>query len=258
MRNTRHLALLLVLSLLLSCSLFFVSCKDSSEDTSASQPSSPAASTEATSSDETSGESTTADPTDTPTPLPTDTPTQTVTETPSPVPTETPTPEPTSTPVPTETPVPTNTPEPTEATETITEPEESKEEIVETTPEETEPEISETEATETTPPPATTPQPSDPPGRDLRGEYDAVLAHIKNLGYTVTSENSEKYKIYFSNATGTYNGYAIVGRGEREWTVNYYPVDGNDPNATYEYYNVGFDPIAMLNEIDPSWMNYGG
>ena len=197
-------------------------------------------------------------PTDTPTPLPTDTPTPTVTQTPSPTPTETPTPEPTSTPVPTETPVPTNTPEPTEATETITEPEESKEEIVETTPEETEPEISETEATETTPPPATTPQPSDPPGRDLRAEYDAVLAHIKNLGYTVTSENSEKYKIYFSNATGTYNGYAIVGRGEREWTVNYYPVDGNDSNATYEYYNVGFDPIAMLNEIDPSWMNYGG
>jgi len=260
MRNTRHLALLLVLSLLLSCSLFFVSCKDSSEDTSASQPSSPATSTEATSSDETSGESTIADPTDTPTPMPTDTPTPTVTATPSPAPTETPTPEPTSTPVPTKTPVPTNTPETTEATEATTEPEESKEEIAETTPEAAEPETSETEATETTPPPETTPEPtpSDPPGRDFKAEQEAGIEHAKALGYRITRvyDNSE-YAFLFENATGTYYGSAHVTSGGL-WRISYSAVDSSDPNATYVYAKSGSDIVVLLDGIDPAWMNYGG
>lgn len=59
MRKSRHLALIITLSLLLSSSLVLVSCKDSSEDTSASQPSSDTSSVESTFSDETSGESTT-------------------------------------------------------------------------------------------------------------------------------------------------------------------------------------------------------
>lgn len=179
----------------------------------------------------------TLEPTSTPTPTPTVAPTSTPTPTPEPTSTPTPSPEPTPTPEPTSTP----TPKPTKAPE-------KPEPTAEPTKAPEKPELTPTSA----------PKPSDPPGRDLRAEYDAVLAHIKNLGYTVTSENSEKYKVYFTNKTGTYKGIAHVGRGEREWEIDYFPVDINDPNATYEYAGIGFDPIAMLDEIDPSWMNYGG
>ena len=230
-----------VVALVAGLTISLVGCNKKSTETSGTVEALPTESTTAT---------TTAEPTSTPEPTvaPTATPEPTVTPTPTPEPTETPTPtpEPTSTPEPTATPTSTPTPKPTKSTEPTVTPEPPP---PTSTPEPATP-------TPTTPPSNPTPTPSDPPGRDLKSEYETVLAHIKSLGYTITSENSEKYKIKFTNATGTYKGSAIIGRGEREWEISYLPIDSNDPNATYSYCNIGFDPIGMLNEIDPSWMNY--
>ena len=225
-RSVRITSLFLSLSIVIS----IAACTKKDESTSST--------TEQTTLTETTVSESTTVPTNTPTSVPTNTPTPSPkpTETPTPVPTDTPTPKPTATP----TPKPTKAPKPTQAP-------------TETTAKPTDP------PTESSAPTTTkAPEQSDPPGRNLRAEYDATLAYIKALGYTVTVENSEKYKIKFTNATGTYKGSAIIGRGEREWEVDYFPIDRSDPNATYAYYGIGFDPIAQLDEIDPSWMNYAG
>ena len=226
-RSVRITSLFLSLSIV----IFLAACTKKDESQTSST-------TEQTTLTETTVSESTTVPTNTPTSVPTNTPTPSPkpTETPTPVPTDTPTPKPTATP----TPKPTKAPKPTQAP-------------TETTAKPTDP------PTESSAPTTTkAPEQSDPPGRNLRAEYDATLAYIKALGYTVTVENSEKYKIKFTNATGTYKGSAIIGRGEREWEVDYFPIDRSDPNATYAYYGIGFDPIAQLDEIDPSWMNYAG
>lgn len=168
------------------------------------------------------------------------------------MPTDTPTPEPTPTPVPTDTPTPKPT-KSTKPTKAPTEPTEPK--PTETTP----------KPTETTPKP-TDPPPTDPPtptpdtgGRDYNAEQQAGVQRAKELGYTITKVGDAKseYCFYFQNATGTYSGTAYI-MSSKQWSISYRAVDDSDPNATYKYSKRSNDIVMLLNNIDSSWMYYGG
>lgn len=233
--------------------IVLIGCIDKSKKApKESVPSSSSETTIVTTTTETTSEPTTESTTEpTPTPTPTNTPTPE--PTPTPVPTDTPTPEPTPTPVPTDTPTPkpTKSTKPTKAPTEPTEPKPTDPPPTETTPKPTDP------PPETTPEP-TQPKPTDPPGRDFKAEQEAGIAHVKALGYTVTKvyDNSE-YGFLFENATGTYKGSAYI-MSSKQWSVSYHSVDPNDPNATYSYSKRKNDLIALLDGIDPAWMNYSG
>lgn len=221
---------------------------DAAPVTSSSETIAPTTS-ETTPTTETTTEPTTEAPTDTPTPVPTDTPTPIPTDTPTPVPTDTPTPEPTTTSTPT--PKPTKTPEPTPSSTPTPKPTKTPDPTPSSTP-------TPTPLPPPPPPSETTPEPtpSDPPGRDFKAEQQAGIEHTKALGYTVTKvyDNSE-YAFKFENATGTYRGAAHLRSGG-VWYVTYGPIDSGDPNATYKYGGSDSSLIALLDSIDPAWMNY--
>ena len=217
---------------------------DAAPVTSSSETIAPTTS-ETTPTTETTTEPTTKAPTDTPTPtetpVPTDTPTPIPTDTPTPVPTDTPTPEPTATSTPT--PKPTKTPDPTPSS-------------TPTPTKEPEPTPSSTPV----PPPTDTPTPTpDTGGRDYGAEQQAGIQHAKDLGYiiTYTGDASTEYAFKFTNATGTYSGSAYI-MSSTHWSISYRPVDNSDPNATYKYSKRSIDIVAALDEIDLSWMYYGG
>ena len=92
----------------------------------------------------------------------------------------------------------------------------------------------------------------------MDAEFDAAVARLKELGYTVFSTNKVEHIFKFKNATGTYVGGAYVMTGDGSWCLGYYPKDSSDPGATYSYTNTGVNLVGMINELDPSWMNYGG
>ena len=222
------LSVIAVFVLVMFGSLLY-SCGRDSVKVPESTPSSSSDVAVPTTSATTTTESTTAPtPTDTPTPVPTDTPTPIPTDTPTP--TSTPTPKPTKTPDPTPTntptPKPTKTPDPTPT-----------------------PDI---------PSPTPTSAPTPVPGRDLDAEHASGVARLKELGYTITMDDRDTHWIRFTNQTGTYAGAADIGRGDSAWCVSYRPVNKDDPNATYKYVTSGEDLLAMINEIDPSWMGYEG
>lgn len=226
--------------------IVLIGCIDKSKKApKESVPSSSSETTIVTTTTETTSEPTTESTTE-PTVAPTSTPTPE--PTPTPVPTDTPTPEPTPTPVPTDTP----TPKPTKSTKPTKATESSK--PTEPPPPETTP-----KPTDPPPPPETTPEPttptSDPNGRDYAAEQQAGISRAKELGYTVTKVGKSEYSFYFENATGSYLGSAYIARDKR-WVVSYYPVDDNDPNATYGVTKQGKDIVAILDSIDSSWLNY--
>ena len=45
-------------------------------------------------------------------------------------------------------------------------------------------------------------------------------------------------------------------RGDAKWNFDYEPVDPNDAGATYKYKDSSDNLIAMINNIDPAWLNY--
>ena len=138
-----------------------------------------------------------------------------------------------------------STPVPEEASEPTQEP---------TTPEPSEEPVATSEETEPTAPPPDTSTP-EPPSRDFDAEFDAGLARVGELGYRTFGASKSEHNFEFANTNSTYYGLVEL-RSDGKWCVDYYPASFNDPGATYFYHKTGNDLVAMINEIDSSWMDY--
>lgn len=108
-----------------------------------------------------------------------------------------------------------------------------------------------------TPTPIPEPEPTEPePTEDPKlAEYEAGMAHVQALGYTLVHSDASSYAFSFTNATGTFHG-AVYPSGDRMgcWILEQKPVDPDDRGYRCDGYDL--DLISMLDEIDPSYMNY--
>ncbi|MBR5975529.1 MAG: hypothetical protein IK020_10155 [Clostridiales bacterium] len=249
MRETRMFATILATTLVINCIVLISACKkkESSDTGITSLP---------TSSETTTIQTDSSTPSETPTPVPSDSPTPVQSSTTSSTPTPSPTETPTDTPTLTNKPESTSTAEVVENTETTEEPGTTEytapETIEETAPEEP---TSKTHVNYLPPPTY-----EDGTLRDVPAEYQAAIATVQTLGYTITyqRESDVSFNVYFENHTGTYIGKAKceIDRGAQEWRIYYYPADYSDPGSTYTYTQFGPDPVSLLNGIDSSWIDY--
>ena len=110
--------------------------------------------------------------------------------------------------------------------------------------------------------------PADPPtptpdtdGRDYLAEQKEGIKHLEEQGYVISwvhEEHKQEYAFCFFNATGTYKGTAYHNNSAGIWIVSYYPVNDEDPNATFGYTKGSGSLIKVLDGIDPAWIYYEG